>query len=493
MASARVQRWGLTLGAYNYSIKYKAGTKMGNADGISRLPLPETPAQVPVPGETVMLIESLQTSPVNAQKIKTWTSQDPTLSRVRQLILQGWPTVEDKALAPYNNRREELSVQDGCILWGNRIVVPPAGRKAIVEMLHEGHPGICRMKSRARSAIWWPGMDSQLEEKVKSCYLCQATQNSPPKAPLHPWEWPTRPWSRLHIDFAGPLHGKMFLLVVDANSKWMEVVICNSATSATTIEKLRTIFATHGLPDMIVSDNGTCFTSQEFQEFVVKNGIKHVRTTPYHPSSNGQVERAVKIFKEGLKKLTQGTLETQIARFLFQYRITPHTTTGVSPAELLMGRQLRSHLSLLNPDIAARVLSKQQAQKDTHDRKAKERKFTVGDKVWVREFPGGSSWLRGTLKAARGPLSFLVQLHGGRVARYHVDHIRPCTVTTDTCTSTSEVQDEEHDGSDLPAPSPEHSESSKAEDTPPSNSPLRRSTRTRQPPDYYNPALNYSS
>ena len=107
----------------------------------------------------------------------------------------------------------------------------------------------------------------------------------------------------------------------------------NSATSQTTINQLRTLFTTHGLPEVLVSDNGTSFTSAEFIEFMKRNSIRHVRTSPYHPSPNGLVERAVKTVKEGLKK--SGYFECQLARLLFQYRITPHSTTGVAPAELL--------------------------------------------------------------------------------------------------------------------------------------------------------------
>ena len=91
-------------------------------------------------------------------------------------------------------------------------------------------------------------------------------QKAPAAAPMHPWEWPARPWSRIHIDYTGPFLGKMFLIVVDAHSKWMEVELFPAATSAHTIQKLRAMFATHGLTELLVSDNGTSFTSAEFQE-----------------------------------------------------------------------------------------------------------------------------------------------------------------------------------------------------------------------------------
>ncbi|KAJ8377010.1 hypothetical protein SKAU_G00075900 [Synaphobranchus kaupii] len=220
------------------------------------------------------------------------------------------------------------------------------------------------MKSLARSFVWWPGMDCALEEKVKACTQCQSNQKMPAPAPLHPWPWPGRPWSRLHLDFAGPFMGHMFLVLVDSHSKWLEARIMSNITAPVTTEMLRSIFATHGLPDTVVTDNGPTFTSDVFQEFMDKNGIRHVRTAPYHPASNGLAERAVGTLKEVLRNMSGHSLETKMHRFLFQYRITPHTTTGVSPAEMLMGRRPKSHLDLLHPDVGARVVRSQEEQKE---------------------------------------------------------------------------------------------------------------------------------
>ena len=136
---------------------------------------------------------------------------------------------------------------------GNRVVIPQAGRAAVMRELYEGHFGICRMKSLAHSVAWWPGIDADLERMVKDCHECQINRKSPAPAPLHPWEWPTRPWARIHIDFAGPFLGKRFLVVVDAHSKWLEVVPVPNLTSQTTIDTLRSIFATHGLPELLTS------------------------------------------------------------------------------------------------------------------------------------------------------------------------------------------------------------------------------------------------
>ena len=284
MAAPRLQRWVLTLSAYKYTIAYRPGKDQAHADALSRLPLSECPTAVPVPGDLLLLTERLNNvSPVSPQQIRTWTDKDPVLSRVRRFILHGWPHQEiSEEMQPYWRRRDELSVMDGCIVWGSRVVIPPPGRKWVIEELHEMHPGIVKMKNLARSYIWWPNLCADLVVKVKSCTECQASRPVPAMAPLHPWEWPERPWARLHLDYAGPFLGRMFLILVDAHSKWMDVIPVHSATSSATIEKLRIIFSTHGLPERIVTDNGTVFTSDEFESFLKTNGVTHTCTAPYH-------------------------------------------------------------------------------------------------------------------------------------------------------------------------------------------------------------------
>lgn len=117
MASARIQRWALTLGAYDYSISYKPGKKQASADLLSRLPLPEFPKEVPVPADTILLMEYLQASPTTAAQIKSWTDRDPLLSRVRTMLLHGWQVTENPAMKPYQQCKDEMSIQDDCILW----------------------------------------------------------------------------------------------------------------------------------------------------------------------------------------------------------------------------------------------------------------------------------------------------------------------------------------------------------------------------------------
>ena len=189
LASGRIQRWALALGAYSYTIQYREGKNNVCADAMSRLPLKSTFTLTPKPKELIHLMEYLDTSPTTSMQIKQWTDRDPELSKVRDWILSVWPEKEvtDDIYLPYWRRRYELNVEDGCLLWGNRVVIPKRGREAVIKMLHEGHTGIVRMKSFARSYVWWPGIDADLEQCVKLCASCQIQRKSPPVVPLHPW------------------------------------------------------------------------------------------------------------------------------------------------------------------------------------------------------------------------------------------------------------------------------------------------------------------
>ena len=427
MSPARIQRWALTLAAYEYTIVFKQGDKNGNADGLSRLPCSvSVDDQEPEPEETILFMEDIESTPITAKQIKKWTQCDPILSQVVGFVQTGWPEKNSsEELTPYFLRKFELSVLDGCLLWGGRVIIPKEGRQRTLQDLHESHPGVCRMKSLARSYFWWPKLDTDIEALVQGCRACQTNRNRPSSAPLHPWEWPGKPWVRLHVDYAGPFLGKMFLVIVDAHSKWIEAFPMNHSTSTATIEKLRQIFAVHGLPEILVSDNGTCFTSDMFETFLKRNGVKHLCSAPYHPSTNGLAERAVQVLKRGLKKMVGGTIETRVSRLLAAYRVTPHSTTGLSPAELMFNRKIRTRFDLAKPCVGQHVRARQEQQKQHHDRARSDRSnFEVGDSVNVKNFGQGPKWLAAVVARKTGPLSYEVELlETGQVQRRHLDQM----------------------------------------------------------------------
>ncbi len=159
---------------------------------------------------------------------------------VSDYVVNGWPAKLTKELQPYHTRKQEITMEDDCLLWGVRVIIPKSLETRLLSSLHEDHAGISRMKSIARSYFWWKGLDEDIERVAKSCKSCLEQKSNPPKAPLHPWIWPTTPWKRIHIDYAGPFLNKLFLIVVDAHSKWPEVLQMTSTTSARTRDGLRT-------------------------------------------------------------------------------------------------------------------------------------------------------------------------------------------------------------------------------------------------------------
>ncbi|CAM4592021.1 unnamed protein product, partial [Lepidochelys olivacea] len=202
-----------------------------------------------------------------------------------------------------------------------------------------------------------------IEEKARDCMLCQSVRNAPQWAPLHPWDWPENLWQRIHMDFAGPLEGSMFLVVVDAHSKWPEVSIMQSTTAESTIQKLRGLFSRFGLPEQLLSDNRPQFVSQAFQNVMKANGVHHITSAPHHPSTNGLAERFVQTMKQALKSARgQLSIQKHLDTFLLSYRNTPHATTKASPAFLMIGRQLRTFFDLLKPSEPRQIVQRQQQE-----------------------------------------------------------------------------------------------------------------------------------
>ena len=340
------------------------------------------------------------------------------------------------------------------------------------------------MKSLAGQFVWWPNMDSEIERYVKNCTSCQVSTRDPPLTSLHLWEWPRSPWTQVHADFAGPFLGKMYLVTIDAYSKWMEVQITSGATSAITINKVKITFSSLGLPQILVTDNEPAFSSQEFTTFVKANGMKHVTSISYHPASNGLAEKAIQTIKATMKKLTKGSLEERVMQFLFKYRITPQSTTGQSPSDLLFGHRLRSHLDLLHPNLSAKARAKQNAQKHTHDYHSQDCDFELDDLVFAKNYRRGSPWLPGVIVAKRSATSFLVQLPAGSIIRRHPDQLKH---------RSADVSEAPSDNSDdiltWPDISPANDSSTSSADN--ERTVVRHSNRTRRPPDRFLP-YNYS-
>lgn len=432
MLSPRLTRIAIALTSYSYEIEYKPGPQIGNADSLSRWPQPVPEESEQQLYEILLMAETPEDFPYDVERIASETRRDKTLSQVVYYIQRGWPVrVNDKDIRPFWLNRLELSLQDDCILLGCRVVVPKPLRSAVLKMLHRTHAGIVHTKALARSYVWWPHLNEEIESLVSSCNKCLEHRHMPPKT-THEWITPTRPWSRIHIDFAGPFHNKYFLIMVDAYSRWPELFMVNNTTSSTVVKLLRTVFATHGLCDVVVSDNGTSFVSNETKQFFDANNIRHVTTAPYHPSTNGLAERMVQTIKDKLRKMNDLDWNIRIPNLLLGLRVTPCATTNKTPAELLMNRRLRTLLDTIHPD---NIQHKKTEKQICNNSQNKTRENNIGQRVMYRNYSQtGARWLPGTVMDKTGPSSYRVEAVDGTLINRHTDQL----IQTKTSESTLE-------------------------------------------------------
>ena len=303
----RLRRWAVILSNYQYEIEYVKSHE-NKADFLSRLPL-KSDSLLPNDFKDINsfnFVNYCNNRDINIDHklIQKETSNDTLLTQVINFMKKGWPKFKklNKDITPFYNYRTGLSIENDCLLWNNRLCIPFKLRGKILESLHRSHLGMVKMKSLARSYFWWPKMNEQIEAIVSSCESCKFYRTNPPKSNVNLWKWPKQQWSRLHIDYLGPIKGKFYFIILDAYSKWIEVLPTNTITSEFTIKALRHTFARFGLPKIIVSDNGTQLVSGQMKHFLNLNGIKHITTAPFHPQSNGAAENAVKQVKNAIKK-----------------------------------------------------------------------------------------------------------------------------------------------------------------------------------------------
>lgn len=313
LTATRMQHYAIFLEAYDYDMEYRRSQAHANVDALSRLPVPETLSHI-ADGD-IQDIEMIENLPVTAEDLAKATAVDNEVRVLLSVLSDGRKC---EAAHRFGLDQTEFAMQNGCLMRGTRVYIPPSLRKRVLDELHTSHFGMSRMKNLARSYCWWRGMDSEIEKAVQNCTQCQQHRANPSKTSTHIWTPATAPFERVHIDYAGPFLGKYFFILVDAFTKWPDIHVVPNMTTETTISVCRSIFSTFGIPSVIVSDHGSQFNAFEFQQFLRANGIEHRQGAPYHPATNGQAERYVRTFKEKLKamKCNPSEIQRELCTFL---------------------------------------------------------------------------------------------------------------------------------------------------------------------------------
>ncbi|XP_021353566.1 uncharacterized protein K02A2.6-like [Mizuhopecten yessoensis] len=395
-SSARIHRWVLRLQTYRFTVKYIPG-KQNIADSLSRLieSKGNNSSTQPTDAETYVRFVAQNATPnaLSTRQIEEESAVDEELCNVRKCIkTQRWHELTNKR---YLAVKDELCIIGMLVLRGTRIVIPETLRETVLKLAHEGHPGIVSMKRRIRTKVWWFGIDKDSEQFCKTCYSCQLLGSTQAPEPMKTTELPSGPWQHVSADLMSLPSGDYIFVVVDYYSRYFEVDTMKSTTTDKIVRSLGKMFLTHGFPISITTDNGPQFVSELFKDYLAERGIEHRRVTPLWPQANGEVERQNRSLLKSVRiaQLERKDWKTELDSFLLMYRTTPHSVTGVSPAELLFKRKLRTRIPGIEEhsvdDIEVRDRNNENKMKGKlyadGKRNARENDLKTGDDVLLRQ------------------------------------------------------------------------------------------------------------
>lgn len=453
----RLQRLKEKISAFNFTATWRAGKELCIPDALSRSPTSRpTPEDELLSSETACSVRSVVTlqavesltrpeaaeqEDLALEELQQAARDDPAYTELLKCTRQGFPSDRydlHNTVRPYWKLREDLYSDGDLVLYGARVVVPAALRRRVLTRLHDSHRGAEATKRRARQAVYWPGIDSDIVNTVRACEPCQVMQPSQQQEPLLCDDHPTRPFESVSADFFSAA-GKSFLVYTDRLSGWPAVVPCGSdTTSAATIRHFRHLFRDLGVPVRLRTDGGPQFTSREFNRFLERWGVRHAITTPYYPQSNGHAEAAVKNVKHLILKVApSGNIDCEaFDRGLLELRNTPNHT-GRSPAQILYGRPLRScipaHATAFAKEWQARAEScdrraatRAQDARTRYDERARPlRPLEIGAEVRVQD-PGTKRWDKlGTVMGVGKSRDYQIRLPSGRVWWRNRRFLRP--------------------------------------------------------------------
>lgn len=431
-APHRLQRILLTLQKYDLTVEYRPGQEMYISDCLSRAFLNETTEDLNSEELCINFMSYLPVSDIKLKQFQTETRKDLTLCCLKETVEQGWPKNKEaisSLILPYWNFRDEITVADGILFKSHKVIVPNSMRVEMLDIIHEAHLGMLKCKSRAREALFWPGMARDIELKVAKCEVCAENANRNPKEKLLQTEISNRPWSKISVDLFH-FKGHDYLLSVDKYSNWPEIAKLDDLSSDNTIMYMKSQFSRYGIPDEVYSDNGPQFSSHSFAKFSKDYGFEHITSSPIYPQSNGHAERGVQTIKNLLRKATDPYKAIMI------YRDTIIEGLDKSPAQMFLGRRLKTLLPTTAPllqqkdsvEIVQKRLKLQERQKYNFDKHAttEQSNLKPGEQV-VMKRSDDSRWEPATIVEKHStPRSYTVQNHNNnKVYRRNRKHLKP--------------------------------------------------------------------
>lgn len=432
--SNRLQRWLITVQHLHFHVSHIHGEDNVLSDCLSRnairgAPTPEEQAEYTVCG-------IMKSYPLDLREVAANTVEDATLQALITAVQSNWVSPSSKALLPYYHIRDQISlkVQNNgtLVVMSNRVVIPQGLRRRLLESVHEGHLGMNKMKAMLRSYAYWPGMTRDIEEFVRKCIPCVTFQQRGDAAPLIPVaEMETEPWSRVALDLTGPsniLDGHVLLTLIDLYSRYPEATIIKQGNSREIIHVLSAHFARYGLPRRIITDNGTPFVSQEFEEFLKSKGIVHSLTSLYYPRANSTVERLHSTLKSRLRRIRLNSpipLSEALHTVLLDIRSTPNDVTGETPFWRFFNRPMRTKLSLLSvSDDENGPTSRPRDVVAEYSQRGREKTYHEDDFVLARKGDGQPFNTPGKIMRRVGRYTYEVFINGRR-RRYNQRNLKP--------------------------------------------------------------------
>ncbi|XP_057381569.1 uncharacterized protein K02A2.6-like [Daphnia carinata] len=348
--SARLERWVLRRQPFEFTVAYKPGADNA-ADSLSRHPKNTCLCKQAEVGKEFVRFVSCQALPValSAAEISKETSKNMDFQLIKKSIITGkWYPLTSDLMKAYHKIRQELTVsENGVILRGTRICVPPSLQKQVLNQAHDGHMGMNKTKALLRTRLWFPRMDEAVAKMVQNCLPCQAATLTPPKRhPIKMSPLPDYPWQQLSLEFSSLPSGEELMILIDDYSRFPEIEIVPSTASHHVIPKLDKLLSSFGIPEVIRTDNSPPFNGKEFYNFSLQLGFKHRKITPRWPEANGLVERFMKTVAKVIRtaEIECKDWRRELYRFLRNNRATPHPALKKSPYSILMEREPRTLL-----------------------------------------------------------------------------------------------------------------------------------------------------